>query len=62
MGSEGNLGVITDVTIRIRKIPETRVFGSILFPNFEVGVRFMEEIGKSRLWPTSIRLLDNVQF
>ena len=46
MGHEGNLGVITDCIIRIRPIPEVQEYGSIVFPNFELGVQFMEEMSK----------------
>ena len=48
--------------MRIRKIPEVKKFGSIIFPDFEVGIKFMDEMAKGRLWPASIRLVDNVQF
>ena len=46
MGHEGNLGVVTDAIIRIRPLPEVSEFASIVFPNFEVGTRFMEEMAK----------------
>lgn len=62
MGHEGNLGVITDCIIRIRPNPEVQQYGSIVFPNFELGVQFMEEMSKQTIYPSSLRLLDNVQF
>lgn len=46
MGHEGNLGVVTEATIRIRPLPEVSEFASIVFPNFEEGTRFMEEMAK----------------
>ena len=62
MGHEGNLGVVTEATIRIRPVPEVQEFGSIIFPNFEIGIKFMEEMAKQKLYPTSLRLVDNTQF
>lgn len=62
MGHEGNFGVVTDCIIRIREVPEVTEFGSIAFPNFELGTQFMEEMSKQTLYPTSLRLVDNLQF
>ena len=62
LGHEGNLGVITDCIIKIKPIPEVSEFGSIVFPNFELGIQFMEEMSKQTLYPSSLRLVDNIQF
>ena len=58
----GILGVITEVTLRIRPVPDVRRYGSVVFPTFEDGVSFMREVAKQRCAPSSIRLMDNVQF
>ena len=62
MGSEGNLGVITEVVMRIRPIPPVKRYGSIIFYDFESGIKFMEEMARHRILPSSIRLVDNLQF
>jgi len=62
MGHEGNFGIITEAVLRIRPIPQVKRYGSVVFPNFDLGVKFMEEMAKHRIWPASIRLVDNVQF
>lgn len=62
MGSEGNYGVITEATIKVRPLPEVRIFDSILFHDWESGIKFMHEVSKQVNWPTSIRLIDNNQF
>ena len=62
MGSEGNFGVITEAVLRIRPIPQVKRYGSIIFYDFESGIKFMEEMAKHRIWPASIRLVDNIQF
>ena len=58
----GNFGVVTEVTIRVRPIPEVRRYGSVVMPNFEQGVAFVREVAKQRCAPASIRLMDNLQF
>ncbi|EDO26625.1 predicted protein, partial [Nematostella vectensis] len=62
MGSEGTLGVITEVTLRIRPVPEIRVYGSVVFPDFEKGVACMRAVAHARCAPASVRLMDNEQF
>lgn len=62
LGSEGNLGVITECVLRVREVPEAKVYGSIVFPDFDSGTKFMREVGRSKIWPASIRLVDNLQF
>ena len=59
---EGILGVITEVTLKIRPLPPTQTYGSVLFKDFETGVQFMREVAKQRCAPASIRLMDNEQF
>ena len=55
-------GVVTEAIIKIRPVPEVQQFDSIIFPNFELGVKFMEEMSKQKTYPTSLRLVDNQQF
>lgn len=58
----GTLGIVTEVIIKIRPIPECRKYGSIVFPNFESGVACLNEVARQRVPPASIRLMDNEQF
>lgn len=58
----GTLGVVTEVTMKIRPIPDCRKYGSIVFPNFESGVACIQEVARQRVAPASIRLMDNEQF
>lgn len=62
LGSEGTLGVVTEVILKIRPLPQCKKYGSVVFPNFESGVQFMREVAKQRCQPASIRLMDNQQF
>ncbi|KAI5621104.1 alkyldihydroxyacetonephosphate synthase, peroxisomal, partial [Silurus asotus] len=49
LGSEGTLGVVTEVTMKIRPIPEYQKYGSIVFPNFQQGVACLREVAKQCL-------------
>ncbi|XP_061386162.1 alkyldihydroxyacetonephosphate synthase-like [Musca vetustissima] len=62
MGSEGTLGVITEVVLKVRPLPPVRRYNSLVFPDFESGVQFMREVALRRCQPSSVRLMDNEQF
>lgn len=62
LGSEGTLGVVTEVVIKLRPLPEVKKYGSLVFPDFGSGVRCLREVARQRLQPASIRLIDNEQF
>ena len=62
LGSEGTLGVITEVTLKVRPLPEITKYGSIVFRDFETGLQFMREVARLQLKPASVRLMDNEQF
>jgi len=62
IGSEGIFGIITEAIIKLRYLPEVREYNSIIFHNFEAGINFMYEVAMSKVWPASIRTVDNEQF
>jgi alkyldihydroxyacetonephosphate synthase len=61
-GSEGTLGIITSAIVKIFKLPEVQEYGSVLFPTFEDGFKFMYELAREATPPASVRLVDNLQF
>ena len=61
-GSEGTLGIITSAVIRIFPLPEVQQYGSILFPTFEHGFKFMYDLARETTPPASVRVVDNLQF
>ena len=62
LGHEGLFGIITQATIKVKALPETKIYDSILFPSYQIGAKFMYECGINRIRPASIRLIDNEQF
>lgn len=62
MGSEGNMGIVTEAVIRVRPIPQVKIYDSLLFHDFEIGIKFMQAVSRTGYWPSSIRLVDNTQF
>src|SRR4029079_10217566 len=61
-GSEGTLGIITSAIVKIFPLPEVQKYGSVLFPTFEEGFKFMYELARQSTPPASVRLVDNLQF
>ena len=62
LGSEGTLGIITDVVVKVKPLPTARAYGSVVFPSFTAGVSFMRELAAKQAQPASVRLVDNEQF
>ncbi len=61
-GSEGNLGLIVKALIKIHPIPEVKKYGSLIFPNMDLGLQFLYQLAHGGFLPASIRLVDNLQF
>jgi alkyldihydroxyacetonephosphate synthase len=61
-GNEGNLGLITKAVIKVHRQPEVTTYGSLVFPNMDLGIRFLYELAHTGPLPASIRLVDNIQF
>jgi alkyldihydroxyacetonephosphate synthase len=61
-GSEGALGIVTSAVVKIFPLPEAQQYGSVVFPSFEDGFKFMYELTRESTPPASVRLVDNLQF
>jgi alkyldihydroxyacetonephosphate synthase len=61
-GSEGTLGIITAVTVKLFPEPAVRRYGSVIFPSLQNGVDFLYDLAQTRHVPASVRLMDNTQF
>jgi alkyldihydroxyacetonephosphate synthase len=61
-GCEGNLGLITKAVIKIHPVPEVTEYGSLVFPDMQLGTDFLRALARTSFVPASIRLVDNIQF
>ncbi len=59
VGSEGTLGVMTELTFRLDPLPEKREFMSFTFPDVFAGIEAGRQIMVSRLRPSVLRLYDD---
>jgi alkyldihydroxyacetonephosphate synthase len=61
LGSEGTLGVITAVRVRVHPVPESKLFEAWTFPDFGTGAAAVREVAQLDTGPTVIRLSDEVE-
>lgn len=60
LGSEGGMGVITELLVRVVRPPETRWLRGYAFPTLEAAWQAMRELMQADLWPSVLRLYDPV--
>jgi alkyldihydroxyacetonephosphate synthase len=58
LGSEGTLGVITDVTCRVRPSPQERVYEGWIAPDFAAGAEIIRALAQHHESPDILRLSD----
>ncbi len=58
LGSEGTLGVITEVTVQVRPAPRTRAFAAWWVPDFASGQQALRTLAQQGLAPDVARLSD----
>lgn len=58
IGSEGIYGIITEVTVKVKPLPEKRKFVAAFFKDFSEAMHAIREIMQSGLVPSVIRLHD----
>ena len=58
LGSEGAFGVITSVTLRVRRAPAVTTYEGWRWPSFGAGSDAMRTLAQAGLMPTVIRLSD----
>jgi alkyldihydroxyacetonephosphate synthase len=58
LGSEGTLGVITTVTLKVFRLPETQLVQTFTMPSVHAGLEFLREQASLGLRPFLVRLYD----
>lgn len=58
VGSEGILGIVTEVTVKIKKLPADYHWLVALFPDFEAGTNYLQELAQAEIKPSIVRLSD----
>jgi alkyldihydroxyacetonephosphate synthase len=58
IGSEGALGVITRVSLRVRRLPSTRIYDAAMLPGFHAGVEAFRDAVQSSASADVMRLSD----
>jgi alkyldihydroxyacetonephosphate synthase len=61
LGSEGAYGVLTAVTVRVRPVPEVKVYEGWRWPSFPAGAAAIRTLAQSGLLPTVVRLSDETE-
>ncbi|GAC67547.1 putative FAD-linked oxidase [Gordonia soli NBRC 108243] len=61
LGSEGVLGIITAVTVRISPLPRRRLFDGWRFPDFASGLDAIRALAQDGPRPTVVRLSDELE-
>jgi len=58
VGSEGTLGVISELSLRVRPAPQERVYEGVFFEGFVAGVEAMRALAQEHAAPDVARLSD----
>ena len=61
LGSEGAFGVITSVTVRVRPLPQTRIYEAWRFGSFAAGREALRGLAQDGPLPTVLRLSDETE-
>ncbi len=58
LGSEGRLGIITEATVNVHRLPPVREIQAYFFPTYDAGLEAMTELAASDAAPSITRIMD----
>jgi alkyldihydroxyacetonephosphate synthase len=58
LGSEGRLGIITEATVHVHRVPDQRIILGYLFPSWSEALAAMREIAEGEATPSVTRVSD----
>ena len=61
LGSEGRLGLVTEATLRIRRLPEREDFHAVFFPSWDLGIEAVRQIVHADIPLSMLRLSNAVE-
>ena len=61
IGSEGALGIVTRLSVRVRRLPSTRMYEAAVLPGFGAGVEAFRDAVQSRAAADVMRLSDEAE-
>ena len=61
IGSEGAFGVITRIAVRVRRLPDVRIYDAAILPGFAAGVDAFRDAAQSRATADVMRLSDEAE-
>jgi alkyldihydroxyacetonephosphate synthase len=61
IGSEGALGVISELSLRVRRRPEQEHYEGIFFEDFQSGCEVLRELAQGHIAPALVRLSDQAE-
>lgn len=59
MGSEGTLGIITEITLRLKPLPKNVIDLLAIFPSIEQAIGIVTKVIKAGITPTCVEFMDN---
>ncbi|MFZ6658079.1 FAD-binding oxidoreductase [Undibacterium sp. TJN19] len=61
LGSEGRMGIVTEVTVRITPLPACEEFHAIFFPNWDAAQTAVRQISQAKLSLSMLRLSNETE-
>lgn len=59
LGSEGRMGVLSEVKVRVTPLPEKEEFHAVFFPNWEAALNAIRSLAQARLGLSMLRVSNN---